>query len=161
MVPANDCMIVHKRLSKGFKLDRVCSVINRTGNPKLLAAAMCLGDSVPGIRSMTCRRDQSEFKPHTAAVSRGNKPLRLTSRWRQGQANLERNFVCCEPVSRADVFVVHCCRFHEGTRQVATTAAGFSDSFAPFEISRAIFANPKDYPHAVTAATAGTRYGSL
>ena len=43
--------------------------------------------------------------------------------------------VCCQPVSQADAFVVCCCLFHEGTRQVATTAAGFSDSFAPFEIS--------------------------
>ncbi len=42
MVPANDCMIVHKRLGKGVKLDRVCSVISSTGNPKLLAAAMRL-----------------------------------------------------------------------------------------------------------------------
>ncbi len=42
MVPAKDCMIVHKRASKGFKLDRVCSVISKTGNPILLAAATCL-----------------------------------------------------------------------------------------------------------------------
>ena len=31
MVPAKDCIIMHKRLSKGFKLDRVCSVISKTG----------------------------------------------------------------------------------------------------------------------------------
>ena len=37
MVPAKDCIIMHKRLSKGFKLDRVCSVISKTGNPILLA----------------------------------------------------------------------------------------------------------------------------